>query len=115
MVGDQHQILVPRQYCIKGKLFIKFAFLQIIICLYKNILRSSLQEVMEELQTMNLIEINVGLDLVISNLRKSLGFKGYLIEPNLVRHTGFKSTMGTEHVQGRDNGDMREFFTNYPL
>ena len=113
MIGDQHQILVPRQYCIKGKLLIKF--LRSIICLYKNILRSSLQEVMAELQTMNLIGINIGLDLVISNLRKSLGFKGYLIEPNLVRHTGFKSTMGAEHEQDRDMGDMREFFTNYPI
>ena len=71
---------------------------------------------MAELQKMNLTGINLGLDLVISYyLRESLGFKGYLIEPNLVQHIGFKSTMGAEHEQDRDMGDMREFFTNYPI
>jgi len=53
------------------------------------------------------------LDIEISNQRKKLGFTGYLLEPNLVRHIGISSSLDSEHQGKRDNGDMREFMSNY--
>ena len=53
------------------------------------------------------------LDLDLSKYREESGLVGHLLEPNLVRHIGRQSSLGTGHQAGRDNGDVREFLVNY--
>ena len=48
-------------------------------------------------------------------LRRLSGLSGYLVEPSLVRHIELRSAMDSRHEQERDGGDVREYYTNYPL
>ena len=55
------------------------------------------------------------LDLDLSKYRQERELAGYLLEPNLVRHIGRLSSLGTPHQAGRDSGDVREFLVNYSI
>ena len=55
------------------------------------------------------------LDFALSNFRHKNGLKGFLLEPNLVRHIGVSSSMGGKHQVDRDKGDLREFMVNYSI
>ena len=75
--------------------------------------------------------VKTALDEKISEIRRNTSMSGFLLEPNLVRHIGYRSSLGEEHQkvtgvlnnwkyltfhkQGRDNGDLREFLVNYPI
>ena len=54
-------------------------------------------------------------DLALSAYRRKAGLVGLLLEPNLVRHIGRRSSMGRSHEGERDRGDMREFLAEYPI
>ena len=58
-------------------------------------------------------KFNAHMDAEMSKQRKLLGLKGFLLEPNLVRHFGRKSSLGLEHEHDRDKGDVREYLVNY--
>ena len=57
------------------------------------------------------------LDLAMSAFRKDNRLKGFWIEPNLVQHLGMKTSMDDngEHVNSRDDGDVREYLANFPI
>ena len=55
------------------------------------------------------------LDISISRFRRKNKLAGFLLEPNLVRHLGIKSSLGGHHQKRRDNGDIREFLVNHSI
>ena len=48
------------------------------------------------------------LDLALAEARNKAGMVGYLLEPNLARHIGRKSSLGHG-----DKNNLREFLVNY--
>ena len=59
--------------------------------------------------------VSEGVDLAISRYRREAGLVGHLVEPNMVRHIGTRSSMGGRHDKDRDKGDGREFLYPYAL
>ena len=62
-------------------------------------------------------DINKPLDLALAAIRGVRGWQGYWIEPNLVQHIGFVSSLGDEllHTGERDAGDLREYQADYAI
>ena len=60
---------------------------------------------------------NKPLDLALSALRGARGWQGHWIEPSLVQHIGFQSSLGDEllHTGARDGGDLREYHADYAI
>ena len=48
------------------------------------------------------------LDIALAEARNKAGMVGYLLEPNLARHIGRKSSLGHG-----DKNNLREFLVNY--
>ena len=57
------------------------------------------------------------LDEALSAFRSMRGWRGYWIEPNLVQHIGFQSSLGAGqlHAAARDGGDLREYHADYAI
>ena len=72
---------------------------------------SSLGIVVESLKRAT--QFNAHMDIEISKHRAALGFQGFLLEPNLVRHVGRMSSLGLDHQTDRDRGDHREYLVDF--
>ena len=57
------------------------------------------------------------LDEALSKYRSMRGWQGHWIEPNLVQHIGFRSSLGAGqlHAAARDRGDVREYHADYAI